>query len=136
MNGQRIVAAALWLAVTLSGATAATAVQADALRCGSRLVSEGDTPAAVRAKCGEPSEVSRSARLKAPVIWRHGRPIRVGNDAIEVQTESWVYNLGPSRFMRRIHFEDDRVVSIETLGYGYRKEQSRPDSDARPDPGD
>lgn len=117
-----IIAAAL---VALSWtAPAAT----DALRCGSRLVSEGDTPDAVRAKCGEPSEVSRSSRLQVPVIWRHGRPIRVGDDAIEVPIESWVYNLGPSRFMRRIRFEDDRVVSIETLGYGYRKEHSRPDS--------
>jgi Protein of unknown function (DUF2845) len=117
-----IVAAALLL---MSWTTPASA---DALRCGSRLVSEGDTPAAVRARCGEPGEISRGARLRAPVIWRHGRPIRVGDHAIEVQTEAWVYNLGPSRFMRRIRFEDDRVVSIETLGYGYRKEHSRPDS--------
>lgn len=133
MNKQRIVAAVLWLALALGGAVAPVDGHADALRCGGRLVSEGDTPAAVRAKCGEPSEVSRSARLKAPVIWRHGRPIRVGNEAIEVQVESWVYNLGPSRFMRRVRFEDDRVVSIETLGYGYRKEHSSPDSNAQSD---
>jgi hypothetical protein len=136
MNRQRIMASVLWLAMALGGALAPPSARADALRCGGRLVSEGDTPAAVRAKCGEPSEIARSARLGAPVIWRHGRPIRVGDDAIEVRIENWVYNLGPSRFMRRIRFEDDRVVSIETLGYGYRDERSRPDSNPRPDPHD
>jgi hypothetical protein len=36
-----------------------------------------------------------------------------------VSVESWIYNLGPNKLMRRIRFEDGIVVQIETLGYGY-----------------
>lgn len=136
MNFRRTALAILGLAAFAGGLLAPADARADAMRCGGRLVSEGDTPAAVRAKCGEPTEVSRSARLAAPVIWRNGHPFRVGDDSIEVRIESWVYNLGPARFMRRIRFEDDRVVSIETLGYGYRPERSRPESQSRTDPQD
>jgi hypothetical protein len=33
----------------------------------------------------------------------------------------WLYNLGPHQVMRRVRFQDGRVVAIETLGYGYIK---------------
>lgn len=93
---------------------------ADALRCGTRLVSEGDTRAQVEARCGAPADITRRTRLAAPIIWRHGRPYRVGDSAIEVVVEEWTYNLGPQRFMRRVRFEDGVVVAVETLGYGFR----------------
>jgi len=54
-----------------------------------------------------------------PVIWSNGRPFFIGEDAIEVPVESWVYNLGPNKLMRRIRFEGGVVTEIETLGYGY-----------------
>ena len=97
------------------------ATPAWAFRCGNHLVVEGDTRAAVRAKCGDPTDISRRSVLRPPIIWRYGRPIRVGHDDIEVEVESWVYNLGTNRFMRRLRFEDGVVVEIETLGYGYHE---------------
>lgn len=93
---------------------------ADALRCGTRLVTEGDTRAQVEARCGAPADITRRTRLAAPIIWRHGRPYRVGDSAIEVVVEEWTYNLGPQRFMRRVRFEDGVVIAVETLGYGFR----------------
>jgi len=104
----------------LAAFAAVAPAHADALRCGTRLVSEGDTRAQVEARCGAPVDIIRRTRLAPPVIWRHGRPWRVGNDAIEVVVEEWTYNLGPQRFMRRVRFEDGLVVAVDTLGYGYR----------------
>jgi hypothetical protein len=52
-------------------------------------------------------------------VWIHGRPFHVSRDLVEIPIESWVYNLGPHKLMRRVRFEDGVVVEIETLGYGY-----------------
>jgi hypothetical protein len=38
---------------------------------------------------------------------------------MEVPVESWIYNLGPNKLMRRLRLEGGVVVEIETLGYGY-----------------
>jgi hypothetical protein len=103
---------------------------ADALRCGTRLISEGDSRAQVEARCGAPADIIRRTRFAAPIIWRHGRPYRVGDSAIEVIVEEWTYNLGPQRFMRRVRFEDGVVVAVDTLGYGYR-DSDPPDRAAR-----
>jgi Protein of unknown function (DUF2845) len=108
------------LLLLLLAATAGPA-QADALRCGSKLVTEGDTRAEVSNKCGDPTDVDRSTIMVQPTMWVHGRPVAVGNGLVEVPVETWLYNLGPHQFMRRVHFQDGRVVSIETLGYGYIK---------------
>lgn len=91
-----------------------------AFRCGNKLVSKGDLRTEVAAKCGEPTEVSSQRSVyRRPVIWSHGRPYYIGQDFIEIPVESWVYNLGPHKFMRRVIFEDGVVAEIETLGYGF-----------------
>lgn len=91
-----------------------------AFRCGGKLVSKGDTRTEVAAKCGEPADVlTQQSVYRRPVIWSHGRPYYIGEDFIEVPVESWIYNLGPNKFMRRIRFEGGIVTEIETLGYGH-----------------
>lgn len=93
-----------------------------ALRCGSSLVSEGDTRSEVAAKCGEPDDiVTKKSVFRRPVIWTRGRPYFIGEDYIEVQVEAWIYNFGPNKFMRSLRFEDGILAEIETLGYGYHK---------------
>jgi uncharacterized protein DUF2845 len=95
---------------------------ADGFRCGSKLVLEGASRSEVASKCGEPTEVvTMRSIFRRPVIWTDGRPYFVGEDAIEVPVESWLYNLGPNKLMRRIRFEGGVVTEIETLGYGYNK---------------
>ena len=98
---------------------AAGSVQAQAFRCGTKLVTEGNTRGEVVAKCGDPTEVDHSSILVQPLVWIHGRPVQVGNALVEVPVEVWLYNLGPNKLMRRVRFEDGKVVAIETLGYGY-----------------
>jgi hypothetical protein len=91
-----------------------------AIRCGTKLVSEGDTRSEVAAKCGEPTEVvTEKSVFRRPVIWSGGRPYFIGEDSIEIQVEAWVYNLGPNKLMRRLRFESGVLVEIESLGYGY-----------------
>jgi hypothetical protein len=93
-----------------------------AFRCGSKLVSEGDTRSEVAAKCGEPDDViNQSSVSRRPVIWSRGRPYYIGEDYIEIPVENWIYNLGPSKLMRKLRFEGGVLTEIETLGHGYIK---------------
>ncbi|HTU64683.1 MAG TPA: DUF2845 domain-containing protein [Steroidobacteraceae bacterium] len=91
-----------------------------ALRCGTKLVSEGDTRAEVTRKCGEPTEVvPLKSVFRRPMVWANGQSYYVGEDFIEIRCEAWVYNLGPNKLMRRLKFEDGVLTEIESLGYGY-----------------
>lgn len=107
------------------------AAPAQAFRCGSRIVTEGDTRAEVRAKCGDPADIERRSVWRRPVVWLHGRPYFASTDQIEIPIESWVYNLGPRKLMRRLRFEDGRVIEIETLGYGYHEQRDSNHSESR-----
>jgi hypothetical protein len=106
-------------AVVLLGLLAASPAFAS-LRCGTKLVTEGDTLSEVAAKCGEPADVVKmSSVFRRPVIWVYGRPQYIGEDYMEVPVEAWIYNFGPRKLMRRLQFENGIVTKIETLGYGY-----------------
>jgi len=111
-----VAAAAAWL--TLATADA----RADGMRCGSKLIRDGDTRDAVLAKCGEPTDVQRRTILRRPYFDFEGRIVYYGDGLVEVPVEIWTYNLGPYRLMRRIRLVDGLVEDIETLGYGYRDE--------------
>ncbi|MEP7242158.1 MAG: DUF2845 domain-containing protein [Gammaproteobacteria bacterium] len=106
---------------------AASPAYASSFRCGTHLVTEGDTRSEVVSKCGEPTELDRrTAILRRPVVWIRGRPVVVGESLIEVPVEVWVYNLGPNKLMRRLRFEDGLLVDVDTLGYGYYENQPPP----------
>jgi len=108
--------AALLLGLCLLAASPSFA----AIRCGTKLVSEGDTRSEVAAKCGEPTEVvMQKSVFRRPVIWTRNGPYYVGEDFIEVPVEAWIYNLGPNKLMRRLRFEGGVLIEIESLGYGY-----------------
>ena len=102
-----------------------------ALRCGSKIVSNGDHQAKILNMCGEP------AAVKYYNIYRSGIPAsrtlsterHAGRDdelivhnrsVVEVVVEEWTYNFGPRKLMRVIRFENGFVTSIKRLGYGYR----------------
>jgi hypothetical protein len=107
-------------ALLVFGILACAPAFADGFRCGSKLVLEGASRSEVAAKCGEPTEVTTLRSVyRRPVIWTGGRPYFIGEDMIEVPVESWLYNLGPNKLMRRIRFEGGIVTAIETLGYGF-----------------
>lgn len=94
---------------------------ADAMRCGSRLVSDGDTRSQVRELCGEPSDIQTRTILRRPYYDFQGRIVYYGDGLIEIPVEIWTYNFGPYKLMRRVRFVDGQVAEIETLGYGYHQ---------------
>lgn len=94
---------------------------ADALRCGSALVSDGDTRAKVLELCGDPTDIENRSILRRPQYLRHGRIVYFGDERVEVPVEVWTYNFGPNKLMRRIKLVDGLVDEIETLGYGYHE---------------
>ena len=108
-------------ALLICGLLLPAAAGADSLRCGTRLITDGDSAAKVRALCGEPSEISTTSILRRPVVWRYGRPWYASDDLVPVVVEYWTYNLGTQKLMRRLRIEGGLVVEIETLGHGYRE---------------
>jgi Protein of unknown function (DUF2845) len=103
----------------------AVPASADGLRCGSRLVTQGDPRAKVRQFCGEPTDVQTRSILRRPTFNVGGRFYSYGDGYVEVPVEIWTYNFGPYKLMRQIRFVDGIVDEIESLGYGYHETPSR-----------
>lgn len=72
---------------------------ADSMRCGSKLVADGDTKFEVLVKCGEPEFVDVISGYYARKI------------------EIWNYRLGPNEFVRTLTFRGDRLKKIEIEGF-------------------
>ena len=118
--------AAVILAVLIALALAPP--PAEAMRCGSRLVSEGDPREKVYADCGPPANVEawdeeQYEYFGRPPDPRQYREFERYGSAYRVRTvvrvEVWTYNYGPSRFVDYVRFENGRVRRIESGGYGY-----------------
>lgn len=114
----------------------AASAHADAMRCGSRLVREGDTRAEVRDTCGVPVDVQTRTILRRPYYDYRGRFVYYGDGLVEIPVEVWTYNFGPYKLMRRVRFIDGIVDDIETLGYGYHARNEGRESERGDEPGD
>ena len=99
-----------------------------AFRCGSKIVRDGMHEQQVIAACGEPTTVRHLGhtvraydyrfRLRNPGHIYYRTP-GVGHFATEVIVTEFIYNFGPRKLMRRLIFEGNVLVEIETIGYGY-----------------
>ena len=100
-----------------------------AFRCGSRIVKEDMHEAEVRRACGAPTtmrHIGHALRSVNVPIQRHNggwttKHFPGYNLTQEVIITEYVYNFGPRKLMRRLVFEGGVLVSIESLGYGYRE---------------
>ncbi len=97
-----------------------------ALRCEGRIVSVGDTPMQVVQKCGQPDHIEtrqETRHIKDHRSYKHHRskgwhkPPYYKTEVIQI--EEWIYNLGPTRFMRHLTFMSGRLEKIETGDKGY-----------------
>ena len=88
---------------------------ADSMRCGSKLMTDGDPSDKVLAYCGEPASIERREILRG-YGYHHGIPV---HSAYEVAVELWTYNFGPHKLMYRLRFEDGLLVDVDTLSHGY-----------------
>jgi hypothetical protein len=83
-------------------------VQADNMKCGTRIVSTGDTKVKVLLRCGEPffkEVVGEKTRYRRFFGWI------IGSSTVLV--EEWTYNLGSTKFLRTLTFEGNKLVKIE-----------------------
>ena len=100
----------IWLGLMRNPAAAA----GSSLRCGQRLVGEGQTTSDVYDRCGEPTE--RSAETDFVTVH-----LQRGVDVTRpVLVERWVYDLGPKRFVRYLTFVDGTLVDVGEGSYGWR----------------
>jgi hypothetical protein len=95
--------------------------RADSMRCRGRLVTDGDSRSAVRARCGSPTEVQTRSILRRPHYSLNGRLVYYGEGLVEIPVEVWTYNFGPYKLMRRVTFVDGLVEEIETLEHGFHE---------------
>jgi len=95
----------------------------DAMRCGSRLITEGDAKDKVRTLCGEPTDIAFRGVVRRSPSYRYGSwPYEHdyrGPGWEEMPVEIWTYNLGSHKLLRKLRFVGDRLEEIETDGYGY-----------------
>lgn len=83
------------------------------LRCGNRLVSDGDPMEEVFRRCGEPTFRTASTDY----ISVETAPGVVVTRSIPVET--WTYNRGPREFVRYLKFRNGRLAQVTEGGYGY-----------------
>jgi hypothetical protein len=105
--------------------TASTPALADGMRCGTRLVSDGDTLYEVHDRCGEPQFKMKRMELRTVRTWLSTPCVtpatqcgRMIERTVEVQVDEWTYDLGPTQFVRYVTFEDGRLLRIVTGDYG------------------
>jgi hypothetical protein len=91
--------------------------QAWAFRCGTRIVSNGDTKTEVRLKCGEPAFIDERAEDVVDTYY-DGRERRYRTRYLVEITEEWTYNRGPHQLIHILRFRQGRLVDIKTAGYG------------------
>jgi hypothetical protein len=108
---------------------------AASLRCGVRIITEGDYKDRVLAECGAPDHVEvweeeRVYRFQFhpryygiydgydydPAVPEYGKPYRVKKLVI---VELWTYNHGPTRFVDHLRLENGVVKEITSGDYGY-----------------
>ncbi len=104
---------------------------AAAFRCGSKLVTDGMHEVQVVAVCGEPTTRRHLGyalrgydyrfRQNLGPGWTEYHSPGYGQLVQEVIITEYVYNFGPRKLMRRLIFEGGVLVTIETIGYGYRE---------------
>ena len=107
----------LVLTAVLAALLVAPTVHADAMRCGSRLISEGDPIEKVLELCGEPTETKRTWITRQPRYEYGGQEIPFPGSE-DVPVDLWTYDFGASKLMRRVRFVAGKVESIETLDHG------------------
>jgi hypothetical protein len=118
--------------IIVASLVSTAAYASDSMRCGNRLITDGDPKAKVVELCGEPTQAESRTVLRSGVPRRYiddnGRYSQTVTDAellihdrslVEVRVDIWVYNRGRSNLLRELVFHDNRLVAVKILGRGY-----------------
>ncbi len=85
-------------------------VHADSFRCGSDLITKGESAIRLKVKCGEP--VARETLTRKEMDKR-------GVTHVIEYGERWTYNFGSSNFMQLVTVENGLVTEIENGPRGF-----------------
>jgi len=116
--------AALWgiAALLVSGSS-----QAEGLRCGEKLASNGASLYEVRAKCGEPDDAqhsieTRTVQRKVLAPCANGARMCevLENQSVLVSVDRWTYDFGSNRFLQFAQFEQGSLVRVSMGPYGQK----------------
>jgi len=101
----------------------------DYFRCGSNLISVGDSKFQVLGKCGEPTakevvgdQVSGGfASATRDRAKGNRRPSQTRGTYTESSAtlEAWTYNCGSSEFSYNLTFRGQDLIEIKNIGYGF-----------------
>jgi hypothetical protein len=86
-------------------------------RCGTSF-HPGESSYEVLARCGEPAFLDARLDVRTRLL-DDGSVVQAESATIAV--EVWTYDFGPSTFVRRLTFEDGKLVREETGSYGYAR---------------
>ena len=104
------------LHAVLAAAALSLAAPAHAFRCGSRIITRGDSADKILRYCGEPESVQRRYSERG-YISEYGR--RFPGFVEELIIEEWTFNFGPQKLMRVVRLENGFVADVKVLGYGH-----------------
>ena len=121
------------MTVTIAATLAASAASAgESMRCGNRVVTDGDPKAKVAEICGQPTHSERRTVYRSGIPRQQFAVDRNGvssvtdtellihdRSLVEVEVDVWLYNRGRGRLMREVVFHDNRVVEVNVLGHGF-----------------
>jgi hypothetical protein len=93
----------------------------DGFRCPDtgRIVDVGESMYEVRALCRVPDDAQQHVETRTTVTGDRRRQVV---QQIEVTVDDWTYDFGPDRFIRLLHFENGRLLSVREGRYGLRTE--------------
>ena len=92
--------------------------ETEAFYCGARVVSVGDPQVSIQRKCGDPDTTEWRITYRAlPAQDPYGGELVTVYTPVAI--EVGLYNFGPQRFMEELSFENGRLISIQSVGYGY-----------------
>jgi len=97
-----------------------------AFRCGSDLVSEGDSKRQLLAACGQPMSKEKECadrQTETKINKKTGKIKRASKCGEKV--EVWYYNCGDNDFIYKLIFEDGKITNITTEGRGRGKSDCR-----------
>lgn len=117
------------IAVLLGGLATSATAHADSMNCKNRIVSTGDTRYQVKSTCGDPDDASQRVEYRtvrgrvAGPCTRQGDRIVCSDtreQVVEVVIDEWTYDFGKNRFLQHLTFEQGRLTTVRTGGYGYK----------------
>lgn len=113
----------------LAGLTTSASARADSMGCKGRIVSTGDSRYEVKSVCGEPDDISQRVEYRtlrgrvAGPCTRQGDKIvcsQTREHVVEVVIDEWIYDFGRNRFIHYLTFEQGKLVSVRSGGYGHK----------------